>query len=220
LPGAAAQPLRDRRGAGARSHRGRRHASCNRGSLTANVSGPGRQENKMQQHRIRTLAMIGIAAAMLLSHATTSVAQVDEARKSNWDNAKRLYVNIVDAVEGGKREEAYKRTDEFRANLDYIEDKLGRVGGRLHDKDRNWAWSSKKSTAIDKLKRCRTAAGILGSKVKEEGSSASSELSNFKSEWRDFGDAFDDLWREYSAHHKELLEILKAFREDCRECNG
>lgn len=167
-----------------------------------------------RNHRVIAIAAFVVAA---LGPAAAH-AQVDEARKTNWDNAKKLYFEIVDAVGANNRDLAFSRTDELRANLDYIEDKLNRAGERLHEKDRAWLPTTKKVEAIDRLKRVRVAAGTLGSKIKEVGSSPSSELSNFQSEWKSFGDSFDQLWIEYNAHGTELLDILKGFREDCREC--
>jgi hypothetical protein len=172
----------------------------------------------MRAHCFRTFAVVGITAAVVLTQASTSVAQVDEARKVNWDNTKKLYVEIVDAVGAGKRDEADKRISELKANLDLVQDKLHRVGQRLHDRDRNWQWSAKKSNTIDKLKRYRLAAGYVQVELAKAGSTANSELSAFKSEWKDFADNFDDLWREYTVHAKELQEVQRAFKEDCREC--
>jgi hypothetical protein len=125
---------------------------------------------------------------------------------------------IVDAVAAKNGDEVYARTDEFRLNLDYIQDKLEHVGDHLHDKDKNWGWSSKKSLALDRVRRTKVAAGILGSKAREAGASMDSELGAFQSEWKDFGDAFDDLWKEYITHAREQAEVMKAFHEDCREC--
>jgi hypothetical protein len=165
-------------------------------------------------------AILVVVTAMLFFQGPMANAQVDEAMKSNWDNAGKLYSLILDAVSAGKTEEVAKLTGEFRDNLDYVQEKLERVGQRLHEKDRNWTWSSKKDYAVKKVRETKVAAGTLSSTIQRSGvNSASSELSNFKGQWKECVESMNDLRKEYFAHGKELNEIMKAFREDCRDCS-
>jgi hypothetical protein len=173
----------------------------------------------MRQRSFSRLAVIGWSA-LLLCQPSAAFAQIDEARGTNWDNAKRLYVIIVDAAAASppKRDEGYKATSELAANLDYVEAKLVRIGGRLHEKDRAWL-GSRHSEAIDRLKQARVGGGVLGVKLKEVGSSHDSELRDFKSRWVAFVESFDRLWVDFSSHGKELNDILLAFRQECRQCS-
>jgi hypothetical protein len=171
----------------------------------------------MRQRSFRLLAVIGWSA-VVLCQPSAAQAQIDEARGANWDNAKRLYVIIVDAAAAGKRDEGYKATDEFRMNLDFIQDKLTRIGGRLHEKDRSWH-GSRQSEAIERIRQAKVGAGALGIRLKDVGSSHDSELSDFKSRWTAFVESFDKLWIEFNNHGKELNDILRAFREECRQCS-
>ena len=114
---------------------------------------------------------IAIVSIVVIPHICSSNAnaQVDEAMGTNWDNAGKLYKMIVDAFEAGKQEDVYNLTGEFRDNLDYVQSKLDRVGQRLHDKDKNWPWSTKKDAAIQKTQQAKVAAGLLGSVAKSDG---------------------------------------------------
>jgi hypothetical protein len=173
----------------------------------------------MKLRSFSPLVAAGFAVAMLLSHALTIHAQVDEARTTNWNNASRLYELIVSAVEAKKPDEVVKLTKELRDNLDYVHNKLGRVGERLHAKDRNWDWSSKKDHTLHTVSRTRVAAGSLELATQQRPESADSEFRAFKSEWKELVESMNDLWRLYLAHARELNDISKAFREDCRECS-
>ena len=169
---------------------------------------------------MKTLVM----AVMALMVATTVVvsnaqAQVYEARGVNWDNAGRLYKLIVDAFDAGKQEELVNRTIEFRDNLDYVEQKLAKVGQRLHDKDKDWPWQEKKETAILYTQRARVAAGLLGATAKNDGLvKAASEFRDFKDKYSAFVEMMNALTMEFQKHGNELTQILKAFHEECSKC--
>lgn len=95
---------------------------------------------------------------------------------------------------------------------------LGRVGDHLHERDRNWAWSEKKSEAIKQLDKTRVAAGSLENALHHELDWSSSAVGEFKSEWTELVESMNGLWTEYLAHQRELDAITKAFREDCPGC--
>jgi hypothetical protein len=155
---------------------------------------------------------------VLLCQPSAALAQIDEARGTNWDNAKRLYVIIVDAAAAGKRDEGMHATRELSDNLDYVQDKLTRIGGRLHEKDRAWL-GSRQSEAIDRIRQAKVAGGALGLRLREVGSTFDSELRDFKSRWMAFVESFDKLWIDFNSHGKELNDILLAFRQECRQCS-
>jgi hypothetical protein len=171
----------------------------------------------MQQQRIRPLGVIGFIAIMLLFQPPPTEAQIDEARGRNWDYAKALYPSILDAAAAGKRDDAVKAIGEFKANLEIVDGHLSRVGDRLHPEDRAWL-GSKHKDVLTQLRRSSVAAGILTVKLREVGSSFDSELRDFKSAWTTFGDSFNQLWRDFNAHGKELNDKLLAFRKECRQC--
>ncbi|MBD2326164.1 hypothetical protein [Alkalinema sp. FACHB-956] len=172
----------------------------------------------MKLKSLSPLVAIGMSAAMLLAHVPASHAKLDESRKVNWENAKKLYPMLMDAVATQRLRDAYNLTGELRLNLDYVQEKLEATGQRLHEKDRNWAWAPKKNAVVENLKRTRVAIGILGSKLKDVGSSPDSEMNTVKSEWQTFVTSYDDLWAEYVNHGKELDAMVKAFYEDCPGC--
>ena len=131
---------------------------------------------------------------------------------------------LIDAVKGNKRDDAMKIIEEFKVNLDLVEDKIGRTGQRLHEKDRGWL-GSKPSNVQDKIKRLRIETGGLSTKVMAVGADMSSSLGNVQNAWESFVTDFDNLWRDYQQHSKDLAEIQKqlfdiqkAFRDDCRGC--
>lgn len=173
----------------------------------------------MKRRSWKSMLLAACFSTLPFTFATAANAQVDEAMSTNWDNVGKLYPMIVAAFDAGKQEDVYKLTDEFRANLDYVEDKLNRVGQRLHEKDKNWGWSSKKETAMNKTRDLRVAAGLLGSTTKSEGLvKAQSSFKDFKDKWAVFVDMVNALRIEYMAHAKELTDIAKAFKEDCQRC--
>ncbi len=169
---------------------------------------------------MKTLVMMFIA----LMVGTTVIipnaqAQVFEAMGTNWDNAGRLYKLIVEAFDAGKQEEVVKLTIELRDNLDHVEQKLNHVGQRLHDKDKNWPWLSRKESAVLYIQRARTAAGLLGSTAKNDGLvKAASDFRDFKDKYSAFVDMMNALRMEFQTHGEELTHILKAFREECSKC--
>lgn len=172
---------------------------------------------KLNTYRL-IVVMCGLVAMSMIV-ASNAHAQVDEAMGTNWDNAGRLSKLIVDAFEAGKQEEVYKLTDEFRANLDYVQNKVERVGQRLHDKDKNWPWAAKRDTAVQATQQARVAAGLLGSTVKGEGLvKAASAYRDFKDRWAAFVEMMNALRIEFMSHGSELNNILKAFREECPKC--
>ncbi len=161
---------------------------------------------------------MSIYSSMLVTHTPIAHAQADESRKVNWDNAKRLYPIMIDAIKAQKTRDAYNAANELRANLDLIQAKLEVVGQRLHEKDRNWAWSSKAALAIQNIKEARVSIGVLESKLKDPSSSPDSEVGYVQTNWAKFAASFDDLWIEYVKHGQELDAIVKAFYTECREC--
>ena len=90
----------------------------------------------MRQCWFYRLTVIGFTAALVLCHVSTSSAQIDEARKANWDNAKKLFQIIYDGTKGNNVREAFKSMEEFKTNMDIVQDKLERSGERLHDLDK------------------------------------------------------------------------------------
>jgi hypothetical protein len=161
---------------------------------------------------------LSMYSSMLVTHTPIAQAQVDESRKTNWGNLKKLYPLMVDAVTNQKRDEATKLIDEMKANLGYVDEKLYVVGQRLHEKDRNWPWAAKKATMSEKLNQLQTSLGTLKSRVQTVGTSTDSSLSDVKSYWQALSTASDDLMATYVSHGQELDAILKAFNAECPGC--
>jgi hypothetical protein len=174
---------------------------------------PTTEEGTMQQRWFRPLAVIGFAAA--LSHASTTEAQVTEARKVNMENARKLYVIIVDAVGAGKRDEAVKALDEFKANVDAVLGKLYRpVRENLHEKERS-VLQPKMEIVQDRSQRLQTSAGVLKSASSSVSEDPSRLLSGFKDDWQAFDDSFKQLSNDFIAYGKELQDRMKRFQEVC-----
>jgi hypothetical protein len=164
---------------------------------------------------------LSLYSSMLVTHTPIAHAQVDEARKVNWENAKRLYPMLVNAVNAQNRDEAFKLTGELQENLLYVRDKVEKAGQRLHPKDINvsgWNWAEKRQATIYDLKNTTIAVGLLGGRMKEVGSNPATELARVQTQWQSLTVSFDALMAEYENHGRELNEILKAFTNDCREC--
>ena len=103
----------------------------------------------MRQCWFYRLTVIGFTAALVLCHVSTSSAQIDEARKANWDNAKKLFQIIYDGTKGNNVREAFKSMEEFKTNMDIVQDKLERSGERLHDLDKSWLSQTARAKAIE-----------------------------------------------------------------------
>ena len=163
----------------------------------------------MRQCWFYRLTVIGFTAALVLCHVSTSSAQIDEARKANWDNAKKLFQIIYDGTKGNNVREAFKSMEEFKTNMDIVQDKLERSGERLHDLDKSWLSQTARAKAIEGCKK------VAMQKLGEDPSSA---LGDFKSAFDDFTTNFNQFWVEYTARLKEIEERAKKFREDCKQC--
>jgi len=168
--------------------------------------------------RSRWAFVAAFIVAQLFVRGSATHAQVDESRKANWENAKRLEAMIVDAIKAGKAREGASLIQEFKVNIDIVQDKLERAGERLHDLDKTWLASTRRAEAIDKAKKVRITLGDLSVAIAKLDEDPASALGTFVSAWDDFVKAFDDLWRDYVQHGKELQERLKRFQDDCREC--
>jgi uncharacterized protein YukE len=159
---------------------------------------------------------LSMYTSMLATHTPIAHAQVDEARKTNWENAKKLYPLIINAINSKNQSELDKLSDEMRANLDEIEKKLSRVGEGLHAKDRaNWPWSDEKVNTMNALGRTRTSLAAFRFTFKTDPNISPNDFINNFSQ---FTQALDNLTNLYITHGRELDLILKAFTQDCREC--
>lgn len=172
----------------------------------------------MHQRWLHWFAVVSCTATLFLSYASTSIAQVDEARKVNWDNAKKLFQIIYDGAKGTNVREAFKSLDEFKANMDVVQDKLERSGERLHDIDKTWLSQTSRAKAIDGCKKVKIAGGSLQVAMQKLGEDPASSLSDFKSAFDEFANNFNQFWIEYTTRLKETDERVKRFREDCKEC--
>jgi hypothetical protein len=172
----------------------------------------------MRQCWLHRCTMIGFAAALVLCQVSISSAQIDEARKANWENAKKLFQIIYDGTKGNNVREAFKSMEEFKTNMDIIQDKLERSGERLHDLDKSWLSQTARAKAIEGCKKVRLTAGSLQVAMQKLGEDPSSSLGDFKSAFDDFTANFNQFWTEYTARLKEIEERAKKFREDCKQC--
>ena len=172
----------------------------------------------MRQCWFYRLTVIGFTAALVLCHVSTSSAQIDEARKANWDNAKKLFQIIYDGTKGNNVREAFKSMEEFKTNMDIVLDKLERSGERLHDLDKSWLSQTARAKAIEGCKKVRLTAGSLQVAMQKLGEDPSSALGDFKSAFDDFTTNFNQFWVEYTGRLKEIEERTKKFREDCKQC--
>ena len=161
---------------------------------------------------------LSMYSSMLVTHAPIAHAQLDESRKVNWENAKKLYPIMIESIAAQRTRDGYNAANELRLNLDLVQAKLEVVGQRLHEKDRNWQWNSKAGLALQNLKEARTSIGILESKLKDPSSSPDSEVGYVKTNWAKFVVSFDDLWAEYVKHGQELDAMVKAFSAECPGC--
>jgi hypothetical protein len=77
------------------------------------------EDSIMRQRSLRMIAMLASAAVMFLGYVAPTYAQLDEARKVNWETAKKLFPEIVEAAKDNPRK-AFERMNEFKVNLDII----------------------------------------------------------------------------------------------------
>jgi len=175
------------------------------------------EDNIMRQKSLRMIAMLASAAVMLLGHVAPTYAQLDEVRKVNWETAKKLFPEIVEAAKDNPRK-AFERMNEFKVNLDIIQDKVERAGASLHEQDRSWLASTSKEKVVDKCKKLKIEGGMLQVALSDFTKDSSSAISSFKSAWEEFSNPFEQLWREFQARAKELDDRMKLFRAECKEC--
>jgi hypothetical protein len=165
------------------------------------------------------IVLLGLSLSMysslLVTHTPIAHAQVDESRKVNWENTRKLYPLIINAISSKNQSELEKLSDEMRANLDEIEKKLSRVGDGLHAKDRAWPWSDEKVNTMNALGRTRASLAAFRITFKTDPNTSPNDFINNFSQ---FTQAFDNLTNLYITHGRELDAMLKAFTQDCREC--
>lgn len=172
----------------------------------------------MRSSWFRPLAVIGLAAALLLAYASPAQAQIDQARKGEFEKARDLIPQIVDAATSGKRSEANRMLDDFISNMNTVVDKLGRTGDRLHEADKGWLGSTPLSRAMTRASVVKNHAVRVKQVLEKPDENPSSTLSDFKGAWGEFVSPLDELWRAYQARAKEIQERYKRFQEDCRDC--
>jgi len=170
----------------------------------------------MNQRWLQSLAIVGLTAALLLCEASVSLAQIGDARGTNYGNMKKLFPELSDLIKNQNVEEAKKRADEFMQNAIVVRGKLENAGNRLHDADQNWLKSTSKQKAMAAISKLGTEAGILATELGK--GDPSSRFSNVKSYWEEFTNVFDEFWKEYSTRMKEMEERAKRYRDDCGSC--
>jgi len=155
----------------------------------------------------------------------TEAQQIDQAYRVHYQNAKRLFPTMVGLAEAEKGRDFIKQSEEFKVNLDMLQNHLERAGGSLHDKERKWLEDeTTKNKVIDKCQKVRIAAGQVAT-VLGELKSPSSEVSNFKGEFSELSDAMEKLWEQSQTRGKQIGEYLremeermKLFQNVCRGC--
>ncbi|SRR6266498_936110 len=177
----------------------------------------------MQKRWFRPLAVIGFTAALLLSHASMSEAQLTQA-EVNMANARRLHSTIIDAISKSDWKETYDRLDEFRANVEKVKNDFQGPVNRLHEKDRS-VWFDK----VDKFTQDLDVASYSAENMMKEtkdGKFSGQYLDTFKSRWRDAEDRFKAIldgfpsyWnrdlKELQDRIKEYEDRIKRFQEAC-----
>jgi hypothetical protein len=171
--------------------------------------GDGGEGRQLKPRSFSRLVLVALVAAASLSQARIADAQVDEALGDYWKKAIDLEYQIVGAFKAQmQKDERDKLISDFKVDLDYVQYYLDRVGNRLHEKDRDWTWSSKKSDAIEKAKQAKINLGILQSTV-SNGGDMSSDLEKFESGWKELVQAMGELRMAYQSHTKELDDRMK-----------
>jgi hypothetical protein len=173
----------------------------------------------MKKNFYATIVSLGVTALLFVSVTSTSKAQVDKARGTNWNNASALFRYIEDAIGTGNRQELINRLKELTDNLVYVVDQLQHTGDRLHEKDRQWRWQELRDIAVTKVKQTTVIAGVFSTEVSgADNSTIAKDYNDLKKAWDEAIASSNDLWKEYLAHKKQLDDIMKAFLEDCQEC--
>ena len=173
----------------------------------------------MKKNLYSMIASIGFTVLLFISFTSTTKAQVDKARGTNWNNASAQFRYIEDAIGTGNRQELTNRLNELKDNLVYVVDQLQHTGDRLHEKDRQWGWQQLRDTAVTKVRQTTVIAGVFSTEVNgADNATIAKDYNDLKSAWSEAIDSSNDLWKEYLAHKKQLDDIMKAFLEDCQEC--
>jgi hypothetical protein len=176
---------------------------------------------------LRALAISGFVAVLLHLTATiTEAQQIDQAYKVNYQNVKRLFPTLVGLAEAEKGRDFMTQSEEFKVNLDLIQNHLERAGGSLHDKERRWLEDeTPKNKAIEKCTKLKLATGYVATTLSLL-KVPSSEVSNFKSEFNELSVAMEKLWEEsqkrgkqIGEYLKEMEERMKLFQAVCRGCS-
>lgn len=178
----------------------------------------------MKQHRFSMHVMTGLAAATLFTHVSLAEAQITQARTVNMENAKRLVPMIVDAISAGKRDDAIKRLDEFRENMNIVEATIYRPAREtLHTTDKSLLLP-KVEEVTNRLGKVRGLGGVLEQQAKSTGPISSSAVSDFKDRWRELDDGFKRLADDFNAQWRQVKDSaekdrVKRLQEVCgRDC--
>jgi hypothetical protein len=178
----------------------------------------------MKPHKFSMHVMTGLAAATLMAHISMAEAQITQARTVNMENARRLVPMILDAVNAGKRDEASKRLNEFRENLDIVEAAIYRPAREtLHATDKSLLFP-KVEDVTNRLGKVRVFGSSLDQQVKGTGAISNSTVSDFKDKWRDFEDGFKRMSDDFNAQWRQIKDSaekdrVKRLQEVCgRDC--
>ena len=177
----------------------------------------------MLQRWCRVLASFGLSALLLHVAATMSEASIDDAGLS-YASAKDEMSQMLDAASQEKARPFNEYTDKFKKDMDVVQYQIEQLGKNLNEKEKRWIGDTTKEKCLATYMKI-VAAIMQVKQALSDAKSPSSEVSNLKSLWGEFSEAFDKLWEAYQQRGKQLAEAqkeveerVKLFKEDCKKC--
>ena len=150
-------------------------------------------------------------------------ASMDDAGVS-FASAKDEMSQMLDAASQEKARPFAEHTDKFKKEMDVVQYQIEQLGKNLHEKERKWIAETTKEKALATYMKVVAAIAQVKQAL-ADAKSPSSEVSNLKSLWSEFSEAFDKLWDDYLKRGKQLAEAqkevderVKLFKEDCKKC--
>lgn len=164
----------------------------------------------------RVISVLSIAVGFILSNSVE--AQMGMAH-NRWDLAKQQYERFVDAAESGNRDSAAAegvRLSEFMGQVCPL---IRDIGQKLHPQDIQWLGDRGRALSSACSKASVEIGTLASVKIREVGYDYGSDLDQAKDYWEDFEYLFNELWTNFAKRHAELVAALRAFEEECGDCD-
>ncbi|MGB5053464.1 MAG: hypothetical protein WBO24_03600 [Nitrospirales bacterium] len=170
----------------------------------------------MKKYWFGLFAVISFVVGLVLSQASLSLAQVDEARGTNFGNLRKLMPEIEENLKNMNLKVAKDRVDEFKNNMDYVNNFIDKSGENLDSVDKEWLSQTNKDKVKQLGGQVQIEAGFLKGDIGERNYNDS--YNKFKARWEEWIKEFDAYWGMYSARVTQMEQRAKKYRESCKNC--